>query len=80
MCIELVDGTQMLNANPDTTCWEGEHIALVIASIFFLFVYVVGIPLAFALVLLRCKRHNILKTEVVMGRLGFLYSRYLPSW
>ena len=80
MCIKLVDGRQMLNANPDTTCWEGGHIALVVVSIIFLFIYVVGIPAAFTFVLLHYKNKNMLNNEVVMAQLGFLYLRYEPSW
>ena len=80
MCIELVDGTQMLTANPDTTCWEEGHIALVATSIVFLFIYVLGIPAAFAFVLRTYKRQNMLNGEETMGRFGFLYLRYEPSW
>ena len=80
MCIKLLDGTQMLIAHPDTTCWEGWHIVLVAASVVFLFVYVIGIPGTFMFVLLRYKNQNMLNDEMVMGRLGFLYGRYEPFW
>ena len=80
MCVELVDGTLMLNANTDLTCWEGEHIVLSVASVIFLLLYVVGIPVAFMFVLHRYKRRNMLNDDVVMARLGFLYLRYEPSW
>ena len=80
MCIKLVDGTQMLNANPDTTCWGGGHIALVVASIIFLFIYVVGIPATFMFILLRYERQNMLNNEAVMAKLALLYLRYEPSW
>ena len=80
MCVKLLDGTQMLNSNPDTTCWEGEHIALVAASIFFLVVYVIGIPAGLLFVLLHYKRQNMLNDEMVMTRLGFLYARYEHNW
>ena len=53
---------------------------LVAASILFIFLYVVGIPLTFILVLLHYKKRNLLNNEVVMGRIGFLYARYEPSW
>ena len=53
---------------------------LVAASILFFFLYVVGIPLTFMWVLLHCKKKNMLNDGVVMGRIGFLYARYEPSW
>ena len=39
MCEDLVDGTQMLKANPDMVCWKGAHIPLVVCGVIFCIVY-----------------------------------------
>ena len=80
MCTELVDGTQMLHASPDITCWENGHLALVGWSVFFFFLYVVGIPATIGTVLYRYKINNKLNDAEVMVKYSKLYGRYDPSY
>lgn len=50
-CTPLADGTAVLDASPNVRCWEGPHKALIPRAIVAIAVYVLGVPLLFALVL-----------------------------
>ena len=53
---------------------------LVVASTVLVIVYVIGIPVSFALLLDHGSRNDLLKSEEWLGRCGFLYRRYENRW
>ena len=76
-CFLLPDGKYRLTAAPDVVCWEeGEHQAMVAASILATLVYIIGVPTYVLLLIHFAKRHNKLKDPEWLKCVGFLYVRY----
>ena len=61
ICEDLVDGTAILSANPVVRCWVGWHLLLVVESAALILVYIVAIPVGFAMLLYRGRRLDKLK-------------------
>ena len=52
VCEELPDGTSILSGGPDVECWTSPtHVGMLLNSVIFMLLYVVGIPLFFGVVL-----------------------------
>ena len=64
VCTKLADGTSMLLADPDITCYEHGHIWLMAGSVVFIVVYVAGIPVALAFILRYYQAGDKLTEEV----------------
>lgn len=76
-CFLLPDGKYRLTAAPDVVCWEeGEHQAMVAASILAILVYIIGVPAYVLVLILFAKRHDKLKDPEWLKCFGFLYVRY----
>lgn len=56
-----------------------EHRTLITIALFFLFVYVIGVPVLFVGQLLYYRRRIALHDHVVEHRIGFLYETYRPE-
>ena len=76
LCEAMIDGSQMLLADPSVTCWEGSHTAVVVVSIALVFLYVIGIPTGFLILLRYGRQRDKLRDPNWLGRYGFLYLRY----
>jgi hypothetical protein len=74
-CTDL-DGTMLLEADLGVKCWEGEHMQTVGFAIFFLLLYVVGIPLATTLLLYRRQRSSTLYHPDSIDIFGSLFLTY----
>ena len=59
---------------------EGLHLVLVVTSTLLIAVYVVGIPVAFTVLLDHGRRNDLLKSKEWLGRFGSLYRRYENQW
>ena len=51
--VQLNDGTLVLTVAPYYTCWEGEHVGIVVVAVMAIVAYVIGLP-ALTIVSTRC--------------------------
>ena len=80
MCEELVDGTSILKSNPMVDCWVGWHLLLVVESAALILLYILAIPVGFAVLLTRGRRLDKLKDPEWLEKYGSLYTRYENDW
>ncbi|KAK3280073.1 hypothetical protein CYMTET_12069 [Cymbomonas tetramitiformis] len=81
VCSTGGDGLEYLMAAPDTECWEGKHIPMLVVSGLALALYVVGIPFLFyGAVLAYGLKNNALKERSFSATYGWLYNKYELSW
>lgn len=62
MCDVFEDGTPMLRVDYSITCWEGEHVPIVVVAIIMVFIYPIGTPLLY-IALLYASRDSLLKIK-----------------
>ena len=58
-------------------CLEGTHLGLIVTSVMFCFIYIIGIPMLYGGLLYHYKMKNMLNDKQIMGRFGFLYGQFL---
>ncbi|KAK3263594.1 hypothetical protein CYMTET_27609, partial [Cymbomonas tetramitiformis] len=79
VCTELADGSSVLSMAPDIKCWEGEHLLFLLAGVFGVQLYVLGIPLMLWMVVRNGERRAMLNDENYLRRYGWMYTRYTQS-
>ena len=50
-CTETESGYSYLNADPSITCWESDHITILLLDIIPLLIYLVGVPTVYSIIL-----------------------------
>ncbi|KAK3277121.1 hypothetical protein CYMTET_14852, partial [Cymbomonas tetramitiformis] len=75
-CQTLADGSGVMVASPDITCWEGVHLVYMFAGFCSIQLYVLGIPLLFGSILRYGIAENVLNSTNFLRRYGWLYLRY----
>lgn len=81
-CAPVGDGGQdyYLVADPSISCYEGEHIALVIASIVPLICYTIGWPLVLMIAFSNAKQRHLFHDPDFKSMFGFIYTRFEMEW
>ena len=77
-CIKLGDNFWVMRYSQTTQCYTAEYNAYYGYAIAMIFVYPVGVPLAFLAILWRLARTGTLDSTVARARFGFLYETYEP--
>ncbi|KAK3271227.1 hypothetical protein CYMTET_20409, partial [Cymbomonas tetramitiformis] len=80
ICDSMGGDLHYLAAAPDIECWKGEHIYMLVASVFTFFIYLMGIPVCFALILAAGHQKGWLADTTFMHRYGFMYADYELEW
>jgi len=80
MCIDMPDGKSVLRVDPDQTCFTTDHYVMMVAAVFGIIVYVVGIPVGLFAVLYKMRQQNKLKDPDVLVLFGFSFTDYEPGF
>ncbi|GBG24420.1 Triose phosphate/phosphate translocator, chloroplastic [Hondaea fermentalgiana] len=76
-CIELADGSIVMQASPDIVCWESYHIySLVIWSVLGILIYIIGIPALQLYILIIAESRDLKADPTFLERFGWMYSDF----
>eukprot|EP00003_Mantamonas_plastica_P033228 TRINITY_DN93_c0_g2_i13.p1 TRINITY_DN93_c0_g2~~TRINITY_DN93_c0_g2_i13.p1 ORF type:complete len:1563 (+),score=447.84 TRINITY_DN93_c0_g2_i13:1329-6017(+) len=77
-CTEIRQGFEVMDVVPDEQCWVdgGMHSRLVGPAVVFLFVYVIGVPLSFFLVMLSGRNEKTRRKEAFQQKYSTLFNKY----
>eukprot|EP00003_Mantamonas_plastica_P023325 TRINITY_DN417_c0_g4_i1.p1 TRINITY_DN417_c0_g4~~TRINITY_DN417_c0_g4_i1.p1 ORF type:complete len:3914 (-),score=1148.76 TRINITY_DN417_c0_g4_i1:1146-11180(-) len=73
-CTQLSDTVSVLDAYGEMDCWSDRHWALVYPAVFFIIVYVIGIPVTYCVILYKNRRK--LHNEVIKKTYGAVFDKY----
>jgi hypothetical protein len=79
-CTPMGGGRSFLTQDANIVCWEGSHLGIMPLVGFAVAIYVVGIPLMYAYVLIKGRQQNRLYTKLHVRKFGRLYSRFEPKY
>ena len=82
MLVCIKDGANdrhFLRADPNVTCWEGDHVWFSLAAVVGVVVYLIGVPALFAHVLFWRIPASGLSNQRTLALFGFLYTRFEPK-
>eukprot|EP00966_Prymnesium_polylepis_P029744 690779-Prymnesium_polylepis.4 len=68
-----------LRAAPSITCWEGEHLGILALDIVPLCIYVLGVPVVYAIILFRMVPLRGMDDARLNSTFGFIWSRFEPE-
>eukprot|EP00003_Mantamonas_plastica_P033230 TRINITY_DN93_c0_g2_i15.p1 TRINITY_DN93_c0_g2~~TRINITY_DN93_c0_g2_i15.p1 ORF type:complete len:332 (+),score=110.34 TRINITY_DN93_c0_g2_i15:64-996(+) len=77
-CTQIRTGYEVMDVVPDEQCWVdgGMHSRLVEPAFVFLFVYVIGVPLSFFLVMLSGRKESTRNKEEFQQKYSTLFNKY----
>jgi len=65
-----------LNAAPSITCWEGEHLEIIGLDTIPILIYVIGVPLLYAVILFKMVPQHGFRDKRLQATFGFIWSRF----
>ena len=79
ICTKQPDGSELLDADVSTVCWQNKHLVLVALASVLLVVYCLGIPMYFLIQLRRVFNKKKQHEPDVKAQYGYMYLKYKPE-